>query len=54
MIKTQCKWCSPCSFKRKNADECGHLGPFDKNCAQPETEQKGVIFSMMSVISHRT
>ena len=50
MIKTQC----PCSFKRKNADEYGHLGPFDKNCAQPETEQIGAIFSMMYVISYRT
>ena len=54
MIKTQCKWCSPCSFKRKNADEYGHLGPFDKNCAQPETEQIGAISSMKYVISYRT
>ena len=29
------------------------LGPFDKNRAQPKTRQKGEIFSMMHVLSHR-
>ena len=29
------------------------LGPFGKNRAQPKTRQKGAIFSMMEVVSHR-
>ena len=31
----------------------GYLGPFDKNSAQPKTRQKGEIFSMMHVVSHK-
>ena len=35
------------------ADKYGYLGPFDKNRAQPKTRQKGEIFSMMHVVSHK-
>ena len=51
--KSNKKWGSPCSFWRHNADKYGYLGPFGKNCAQPKTRQKGEIFSMMHVVSHR-
>ena len=42
--------------KDKNSkDEVGveNFGPFDKNRLQPKTRQKGKIFSMMHVVSHR-
>ena len=53
MIKTQSKWGSWCSIKRKNAaDEHDHLEPFEKNSAQPKTKQIGAIFPMMYVMSH--
>ena len=35
------------------SDKFGYFGPFDKNRAQPKTRQKGEIFSMMHVVSHR-
>ena len=34
-------------------DKYGYFGPFDKNRAQLKTRQKGKIFSMMYVVSHR-
>ena len=40
-------------FWRHNADKYGYFGPFDKNRAQFKTRQKGEIFSMMHVVSHR-
>ena len=30
-----------------------YFGPFDKIRAQPKTRQKGKIFSMMHMVSHR-
>ena len=51
--KSNKKWGSPCLFWRHNADKYGYFGPFDKNRAQPKTRQKGKIFSMMHVVSHR-
>ena len=36
-----------------NADKYGYLGPFYKKRAQPKTRQKGDIFSMMHLVSHR-
>ena len=40
-------------FHVGNTDKYGYLGPFRKNSAQPKTRQKGEIFSMMHVVSHR-
>ena len=34
-------------------DKYGYFGPFDKNRAHLKTRQKGKIFSMMYVVSHR-
>ena len=51
--KSNKKWGSPCSFWRHNADKYGYLGPFYKNRGQPKTRQKGEIFSIMHVVSHR-
>ena len=36
-----------------NAYKYGFLGPFDKNCLQPKTGQKGEIFSVIDVVLHR-
>ena len=36
-----------------NTVKYGYLGPFDKNRGQPKTRQKGEIFSIMHVVSHR-
>ena len=53
MIKSNEKWGSPCSFWRHNADKCGYLVSFGKNPLQPKTRQKGEIFWMTHVVSHR-
>ena len=51
--KSNKKWRSLCLFSSHNADKYGYLAPFGKNLAHVKTRQKGEIFSMIHVVSHR-